>query len=377
MTLATSILTITDQGIIGYLDQGGGEGEGMAPIGQLSELFVGSFWAGTSEAYICNRDYEGLGSENFEWIVSDTNPNGRVRDLGPVRSDETFRAIFTDGGHASPLPLLVEQNSLSFATAPENTFVILEYRLTNNSSLPIEAMYAGVYCDFDIGENSSLNMAGTDLIRNLVYQYDPSGNYYGIVLLGGEAPANLTVVNNPQYVYATSAVTDADKFGLISGALTHPDGHVNDDWSGLASSVVSLEADGGQASVAFALVYGESYDDLLIHVDAALVAYDPVAPITDAAPVKIFRLGQNHPNPFNPVTTIRFTLDREGPVELAVFDVSGRKIRTLAGGIKTPGDHVATWNGTDDTGSPVPSGLYFYQLFSGGDIETRKMMLVK
>ena len=79
-------------------------------------------------------------------------------------------------------------------------------------------MYAGVYCDFDIGENSSLNMAGTDLIRNLVYQYDPSGNYYGIVLLGGEAPANLTVVNNPQYVYATSAVTDADKFGLISGA---------------------------------------------------------------------------------------------------------------------------------------------------------------
>ena len=370
-------LTITDQGIIGYLDEGGGEGEGMGPTGGLSDLFVGSFWAGTSEGYICNRDYNGLGSETFEWVVSDENPNGRVRDLGPLRSDETFRSVFTDGGYVDPIPLKVEQTSLTFATAPNNTFVILEYNLTNLSATDIPAMYTGIYCDFDIGENSTQNMAGTDANRNLVYQYDPLGNYYGIVLLGGETPANLTVVNNPLYVYPTSAVTDAHKFDLISGALTHPNGQENDDWSGLASSVMSLGANGGQAMVAYALVHGQSLDDLLANTEAAILVYDPVAPISGEAPVRVFRLGQNHPNPFNPVTTIRYTLEKEGPVELAVFDVSGRKIRTLVSGLKAPGDHVATWNGTDPSGSPVPSGLYFYQLLSGTDVETRKMMLVK
>ncbi len=370
-------LTVTDQGIIGYMDQGGGEGEGMGPTGELSDLFVGSFWAGTSATYICNRDYNGLGSENFEWIVSDSDPNGRVRDLGPTGSDETFHAVFTDGGHASPLPLMVEQNSMSFSTAPDNTFVILEYRLTNNSASAIPAMYTGVYCDFDIGEDSSRNMGGTDATRNLTYLNAPLGDFYGIVLLGGGTPANLTVVNNPLYVYPTSAVTDADKFDLLTGTLSHPIGKVNDDWSMLTSSVMSLDADGGQGVVVYALVYGQDLNDLKDNADAAIAAYNPVAPVTRETPIKLFHLGQNHPNPFNPTTNISFTVDKEGPVELAVYDLSGRKIRTLVHDTRGPGDHMATWDGTDEAGSRVPSGMYFYQLVSGEDSSTRKMMLVK
>ncbi len=370
-------LTITDQGIIGYMDQGGGEGVGMGPVGEASDLFIGSFWAGTSAAYICNRDYNGLGSETYEWIVSDPDPNGRVRDLGATGSDETFRAIFTDGGHASPLPLMVEQISLSFSTAPDNTFVILEYRLTNNSASAIPAMYTGIYCDFDIGEDSSRNMGNTDPSRNLTYLNEPLGNFYGIVLLGETTPQNLTMVNNPLYVYPTSAVTDADKFDLLTGTLSHPIGKVNDDWSMLTSSVMSLDANGGQGVVAYALVYGQSLTDLNFNADVAIAAYNPVAPITEDTPVKLFRLGQNHPNPFNPTTSIRFTVEKEGPVELAVYDVSGRKIRTLVRDTRGPGDHVVTWDGTDQSGSRVPSGMYFYKLNSGGDSSTRKMTLVK
>jgi len=370
-------LTVTDQGIIGYMDQGGGEGVGMGPTGELSDLFVGSLWAGTSAAYICNRDYNGLGTENFEWVVSDTDPNGRVRDLGATGSDETFHAVFTDGGHASPLPLVVEQNSMAFSTAPDNSFVIMEYRLTNNSAAAIPALYTGIYCDYDIGEDSAQNMGGTDATRNLTYLYAPLGNYYGIVLLGGGTPANLTVVNNPLYVYPTSAVTDADKFDLLTGTLTHPIGKFNDDWSMLTSSVMSLDANGGQDVVVYALVHGQNLDDLKANADAAIAAYNPVAPVTRETPVKLFHLGQNHPNPFNPLTNISFTVDREGPVELAVYDLSGRKIRTLVRDTRGPGDHVVTWDGTDEAGSRVPSGMYFYQLAAGGDSSTRKMMLVK
>ncbi len=370
-------LTITDQGIIGYMDQGGEEGVGMGPAGEGSDLFVGSFWAGTSAAYICNRDYNGLDSETYEWVVSDPDPNGRVRDLGPTGSDETFSAIFTDGGHASPLPLMVEQTSMSFSTAPDNTFVILEYRLTNNSATDIPALYTGIYCDFDIGVDSFQNMGGTDPTRNLTYLYEPLGHYYGIVLLGAATPQNLTVVNNPLYVFPTSAVTDADKFNLLTGTFSHPAGNVNDDWSMLTSSMMSLDADGGQGVVTYALVFGNSFPELCANVDAAIAIYNPVATITEDTPVKLFRLGQNHPNPFNPTTNINFTVEQEGPVELAVYDLSGRKIRTLVRDTRGPGDHVVTWDGTDQTGSSVPSGMYFYKLKSGGDFSTRKMMLVK
>jgi serine protease AprX len=370
-------LTITDQGIIGYMDQGGGEGSGMGPVGEGSDLFVGSFWAGTSAAYICNRDFNGLESETYEWVVSDPDPNGRVRDLGPTGSDETFSAIFTDGGHASPLPLMVEQVSMAFSTAPNSTFVIMEYRLTNNSATAIPALYTGIFCDFDIGDDSSQNMGGTDAARNLTYLYAPLGHFYGIVLLGGGTPQNLTVVNNPLYVYPTSAITDANKIDLLNGTLSHPVGKVNDDWSMLTSSVMSLDASGGQDVVAYAMVFGNNLAELRDNADAAIAAYDPVAPITEDTPIKLFHLGQNHPNPFNPVTNIKFTVEKEGPVELAVFDVSGRKIRTLVRDTRGPGDHVVTWDGTDQTGSRVPSGMYFYKLNSGGDSSTRKMMLVK
>jgi subtilisin family serine protease len=370
-------LTVTDQGIIGYMDQGGGQGEGFGPTGSPSDLFVSSFWAGTSSSYICNRDYNGLGSENYEWIVSDPEPNGRVRDLGAINSDQTYRAIFTDGGHASPTPLMVEQVTMAFETALQSTFVILEYRVTNNSAVAIPALYNGVYCDFDIGEDSTNNMGGTDFARNMTYLYQPLGHYYGIVLLGSGAAANLTVVNNIFYVFPTSAITDANKFDLLNGTLTHPVGKIADDWSGLASSVMSLDANGGQGVVAYALVFGHSLAQLRDNADIAIAAYNPVAAISEDTPIKLVRLGQNHPNPFNPVTSIKFTVEKEGPVELAVFDLSGKKIKTLVRETRGPGEHEATWNGTDQSGSQVPSGMYFYQLITGGESETRKMTLIK
>ena len=86
---------------------------------------MASFWAGTSPSYICNRDYNGLGAETYEWVVSDPDPNGRVRELGPSVGDEAFYAVFTDEGHANPTPLMVEQTSQAFAEAPHSNYVIV------------------------------------------------------------------------------------------------------------------------------------------------------------------------------------------------------------------------------------------------------------
>jgi len=88
-------------------------------------------------------------------------------------------------------------------------------------------------------------------------------------------------------------------------------------------------------------------------------------------------LAQNFPNPFNPSTTIAFALAQDGPARLAVYDLSGRLVRTLVDGPLARGAHTATWDGRDDAGRGVASGIYVYRLRAGGRDEARRMALLK
>ncbi len=88
-------------------------------------------------------------------------------------------------------------------------------------------------------------------------------------------------------------------------------------------------------------------------------------------------LEQNYPNPFNPATAIRFSIPEAGVVRLQVYDVAGRVVRTLMDGAMGAGRVLVTWDGTDETGRRVASGVYFYRLEASGATLTRKMMLLK
>ena len=90
-----------------------------------------------------------------------------------------------------------------------------------------------------------------------------------------------------------------------------------------------------------------------------------------------YALRQNYPNPFNPVTTIGFALPTAGHVELVVYNVLGQKVATIVDGTRGAGHHEVSWQGVDDGGSRVTSGIYFYRLTTSNYTETKKMMLVK
>jgi len=370
-------LTVTDQGIIGYMSQSQTMGGGMGFQDSGSGIFLGSFWAGTDVTYICNRDYGGLGTEIFEWEVSDPTPNGRVRELDGTADGESFGAIFTDAGHASPKPLIVAQNSLTYGLPENNRFVILEYMLTNEGPEDLPALYNGVFCDFDLGDDSNVNLGGTDATRNLTYLNADDGTYMGIALLGSELAQNLTVISNETYVYPTSAIDDGVKMKHLRGLISEPVGDVPGDWSALTSSVVSLDANGGQAMVAYALVVGPGLAEIQSAVDAANLAYGGTGPDPEI-PAKVLHLAQNTPNPFNPGTEISFTVATAGPVELAVYDLKGRLVRTLVSENRPVGEQApVVWNGRNDAGQTVPSGIYFYRLTSVGQTMARKMMLIR
>jgi len=85
----------------------------------------------------------------------------------------------------------------------------------------------------------------------------------------------------------------------------------------------------------------------------------------------------NRPNPFNPATELRYRLAREGHVTLTVFDLSGRRVRTLVDGVQTAGAHVATWDGRDATGRLVPAGVYFGRLRTDDAERVQRLVLLK
>ena len=88
-------------------------------------------------------------------------------------------------------------------------------------------------------------------------------------------------------------------------------------------------------------------------------------------------LAQNYPNPFNPVTTIDYALNRKGHVSLKVYDVSGRLVRTLVSEVRDAGRHKSAWDGLNDTGSTVASGVYFYRMKAKGFEKNMKMVLLR
>ncbi len=89
------------------------------------------------------------------------------------------------------------------------------------------------------------------------------------------------------------------------------------------------------------------------------------------------RLNANVPNPFNPTTTISFELAAPAPVSLRVYSVSGTLVRTLVERDMSADQHSVVWDGRDNNGAPVSSGVYFCRLTAGGFSQTRKMLMIK
>jgi predicted CXXCH cytochrome family protein len=101
-----------------------------------------------------------------------------------------------------------------------------------------------------------------------------------------------------------------------------------------------------------------------------------VEPVDETIPFA-YALEQNYPNPFNPATTIDYSIPEKEFVRLEVYDILGRRVRTLVNEDHAPGNYVARWDGTDQNGLAVSSGIYLYKIQAGSFAMTKKMMLLK
>jgi hypothetical protein len=99
--------------------------------------------------------------------------------------------------------------------------------------------------------------------------------------------------------------------------------------------------------------------------------------VDDASLVRVNRLFQNEPNPFNARSTITFSLAQTGPVEITIYDVNGREVKTLVNGMVDAGTHQVVWDGTNDAGHKVGSGVFWSQMKAGSFTSNKKMVIMR
>ena len=122
----------------------------------------------------------------------------------------------------------------------------------------------------------------------------------------------------------------------------------------------------------------EDIQDFYIHNTLVMLPTGDDVSLADVTvmPEK-FMLHQNYPNPFNPITTLRYELPEQTHVNITIYDMLGRKVKTILNEQQSPGYKQLIWDASNDNGKPVSAGIYLYQIQAGEYISTKKMVLLK
>ncbi len=245
-------------------------------------------------------------------------------------------------------------NPAGFAPNPDGfniQFTLVLKSGAREVALGNEVEFFGLHGVTDAGYVDIRVQNGTTLLNNVHY---------------GELNDYLVV---PPAVYNLE-VTDSSQANIL---FTFP----NVDLSGLGSQTAVLIASGFLAPSANQ--NGANFVLLSVLADGSVTIYDmltDIEPITSVIPVE-FSLAQNYPNPFNPSTTIAYSLKERIEVRLRIYNLLGQEVRTLVNQIQEAGKQQVVWNGLNNDGVPVASGIYLYQLTAGEFVQIRKMVLMK
>jgi hypothetical protein len=213
-------------------------------------------------------------------------------------------------------------------------------------------------------------------------------------LVSGEADAGVFVHEGvPDKFYAYGGCPVINQFDVLEKtaygkyALSYPVYNTTNRYAAIASSQPNP---GGFAvnTMWFGFSFQYIRDDVFASVpDQFEIARDvfdwwqyamsPGCCYVDAEAPAAFKLAQNYPNPFNPSTTIRFGMKAKGLVTVKIYDVAGRLVRTLVSEVKEAGAYSAVWDGRNNLGAHVASGIYFYKMEAKGFGATKKLVLLR
>ncbi|MBN1290445.1 MAG: T9SS type A sorting domain-containing protein [Candidatus Latescibacteria bacterium] len=200
------------------------------------------------------------------------------------------------------------------------------------------------------------------------YELQDDGNYYSLASLGKKISKKTGVwsVTREVVIYdlltgQTQKVGDPDYFDTLYGS-----------WSPDGTKVCYVRHEKNISYLHVFDVLQGTYKAVLSEGESS----EPPTAVTEEKPVEFALMG-NYPNPFNPSTTIEFSLQQTGYIQISIYNTMGQKIRDIVTDYMNPGVHSEVWNGRDDYGNVVSSGVYLCRLKMGEQVATKRMMLLK
>ena len=304
-------------------------------------------------------------------------------------TDEEGTVVLLDDPADTPNNIRVRQDSYADSREENNDFIIFRYLIDNIGLAPISNFHAGMFFDWDALEDPFNNYSDYDSERRMgIFHDEPADQatiYWGTRLLSDNVTEHFKALN-----HAVDEFNNSDKWSYISGGIQTPNQESVDVSTLMSGGPFTIDP-GQTIEVAFAVVGATTLADLQAHSDAAKQLWDQEISGLGPNPVSVddptatsfdFALEEPYPNPVTGSATIQYEIPAAGPVELAVYDILGREVRSLVSENVRAGRHALTWDTRDETGRAIASGVYMVSLTSpssdgGVKTATRKIVVVR
>lgn len=366
-------LTVTSVGGIGYTDPVADAGSGMKfpKTAATSALYHGALLVGNDTNYVVDRFFglDAVADHDFGTVES--------LEESHVYNLEEYRCKLNDAAHTAPKGLTIQQHSVASADSGYKDFVTFFFEIENPGSSPVNGLYAGIWCDFDIATATS-NVVATDTARRAVWMKPSQTAEYptvGIKILAPAGWANLSACDHDIYVYPDSGLSDNMKYRFLNGTIRALTSDRPYDWSIMASWGPFDLAPGASQEVAFALLGGITVADFQMNCDSAQAFYTHLTGVAEQPQAPARTACRVSPNPFSGATRLSLGSDFTGPVDVTVYDAAGNVVKTLWQGTR-PGATL-TWDGRDALGRAVQNGVYLLQVKSATRSHTAKVTLAR
>ncbi|RKX20306.1 MAG: hypothetical protein DRP26_01935 [Candidatus Zixiibacteriota bacterium] len=337
-------------------------------------LFEGALLIGDGPTRVSN----GARDEN-QILGDDFIPLTDIGQLepGPV-ADQEYSSVFNDENAFEPLGIVISQKSYAWADSPDDKYIITEYDITNTGQEDLTGVRVAHFEDWDMPWDVANDKANFDRSRNLGYQYY-TNIYRGMMVLNPEGAISFKALSNANEVYPPH-FTLADKWSYMNAGFTDTAITTPEDVSIMITTGPFDIAVGENVKAAFAILGADNLSTLQEIADAAIFKYYNMTDVDERAKDIIptsFGLVGNFPNPFNPSTSIRYSIGKPGAVKIDIYDLLGRRVRLLVDEYENPGIYDIVWDGKDTRGINVASGLYFVRLQNQEGTSSKKMLLLR
>jgi subtilisin family serine protease len=374
--------TINSRGNFGYNDYSNNtQGIGFKYNNLANILFEGGLICATSAAKVSDvvRGVDqSIQNNDFTNIIP-----FQITQPGVLSNQDGSAKYNDNGAGATKIGVEISFNSFAFSNETDEDYIIMRYKIKNTNATEITGFYAGLFGDWDLGDQGNLNKVDFDPANRLGYIWRTDNNpstYAGMSLLSATNVSywaidnDNTIAGNPWGIY--DGFTDQEKYQSLSSGIgrTQAGGTNGRDVANvIGSGPYSIPAN-GEITIAFALIGGNNLSDLQANAVAARNKYTSLVGITNynSELPSDFSLSQNYPNPFNPTTNIKFSIANPGLTSLKIYNTLGKEVASLVNEYLQAGSYDADWNASGNS-----SGVYFYRLQANGFVQTKRMLLIK